>query len=72
MHPGDTPRHVRIFDAVASLRVVHHDLTGAASALDVYLEEDGGPGLGDADTVVADEALQDNGIQEGTEEGDKV
>ena len=72
MHPGDAARDVRVLDTMTCLGVVHHDLAGAAAALDVYLEEDGGPGLGDADAVVADEALKDNGIQEGAEESNEV
>ena len=72
MHPGNAPGNIRVFDAVASLGVVLHDLAGAASAFLVYLEEDGSPGLGDADAVLIDEAFNDERVKEGTQEGNQV
>lgn len=72
MHPGDSTRHIRIFDAMAGLRVIHHDFTGSAAALDINLKEDGGPGLGDADAVVIYQAFQYDGVYHGPEEGEEV
>lgn len=40
VYPGDSIRHSLVFDAVASLAVVFHHLSGAAAALLVYLIED--------------------------------
>ena len=72
MHPGDAAGDIRIFDAVAGLRVVHHDFTGSAAALDINLEEDGGLGLGDANPVIVNQALQHDRVYHGPEKGDQV
>ncbi len=72
MHPGDPRRCVRIFDTMACLRIILHDLAGPAPAFDVELEEDGGTIAGDADTVVFDEGFDGGGWQDGAEEGDQV
>ncbi len=72
MHPGNPAGHLRVFDAMAVLRIVEHDLPGPATALNIYLEEDGALGLGDANLVLVDEAFDDERVKEGTEEGDQV
>ena len=68
MHPGDAAFGVFVLDAVASLRVVFHDLAGADAALNVNLVEDDGTVSGDSDAVFVDEAFQDDGVKEGGEE----
>ena len=72
MNPRDAGRGIWIFDAVAGLGVVLHDLAGAAPAFDVELEEDGGPVAGHADAVVFDEGFDGGGWQDGAKEGDEV
>ena len=57
---------------MAGLRVVHHDFTGSAAPLNVNLEEDGGPGLGDADSVVVYQTFQHDRVNHGPEKGDQV
>ena len=39
MYPVDSASDVLVFDTVSCLRVIFHDFTGAAAALDVNLEE---------------------------------
>ena len=69
MHPVDAMRRCGIFDAVAGLGVVLHDLAGAATTLEVELEEDDIAIGGDAETVVDDQHFDDQGVEECAEEG---
>lgn len=72
MNPGDARRRIGIFDAMAGLGVILHNLAGPAPAFDVELEEDGGPVAGDADTVVFDEGFDSRCRQDGAKEGNEV
>ena len=40
MYPVDSASDVLVFDTVSCLRVIFHDFTGAAAAVDIDLEED--------------------------------
>lgn len=51
VYPVDSAANVLVFDAVAAFRVVFHDLTGAAAAVDVDLEEDDVTALCHAEAV---------------------
>ena len=72
VYPGDAAGDVGVFDAVAGVGVVFHDLAGAAAALGVDLEEDGGSGAGDADAVLVDEAFDHHRVNDGLEKGYEV
>ena len=54
---------------MAGLGVVLHDLAGAATALEVELEEDDIAIGSDAETVVDDQHFDDQGVEECAEEG---
>ena len=72
MNPGDTRRRVGIFDAVAGLGIILHDLPRPAPAFDVELEEDGGSVAGHADAVVFNQGFDGGGRQDGAKEGDEM
>ncbi len=72
MNPGDPAGAFLIFDVVASLGVVLHNLPGPAAAVDIELEEDDVLLAGHAQLVVVDEALNDNGVKHSAKEGDEV
>ena len=69
MHPVDAMRRCGVFDAVAGLRVVLHDLAGAATALEVELEEDDIAIGGDAEAVVEHQGFNEGLVEECAEEG---
>ena len=71
MHPGDAPRDVGVFDAMACVGIVLHDLAGPAAAQLVELEEDGVSSAGDAQAVLQDEAFDDQRVEEAAQEGDE-
>ena len=72
MYPGDSIRHSLVFDAVASLAVVFHHLSGAASALLVYLIKDRVAGAGDADGILLDEPHNGVRVKEVAQEVEEV
>ena len=72
VYPGNPAGALLIFDAVASLGIVLHNLPGAAVAVDIKLEEDDVFLAGHAQLVVVDEALNDNGVKHRAKEGDEV
>ena len=72
MHPGDATFSVFVFDAVAGLRIVFHDLPGPASALDVNLVEDDGFLTRDPDAVFLDEGGNRYRVKKGAEKGDEI
>lgn len=72
VYPGNPAGAFLIFDAVAGLGVVLHYLPGAAAAVDVQLKKDDVLLAGHAQLVVVDEALNDNGVKNGEQEGDEV
>ena len=53
--PVDFEFSIRVFDSFACGRVVFHDLSRAAVAVDVDLEVDDVSGLGDSEVVLLDE-----------------
>lgn len=71
MHPGDAAGDVGVFDAMARVGVVLHDLAGPAAAQLVELEEDGVSPTGDAQAVLQDEAFDDQRVEEAAQEGDE-
>ena len=72
MHPGDATFGVFVFDAVAGLGIVFHDLAGPASALDVNLVEDDGFLTRDPDAVLLDEGGNRYRVKKGAEKGDEI
>jgi len=72
MHPGDAAFGVFVFDAVASLGIVFHDLAGPASAMDVNLVEDDGFLTRDPDAVLLDEGGNRYRVKDGAEKGDEI
>ena len=72
MHPGDSAFGVLVFDAVAGLGVVLHDLPGPASALCVNLVEDDGLLTRDPDAVFLDEGGNRYRVKKGAEECDEI
>ena len=69
MDPVDPVGLLLVLDAVASLGVVLHYLPGPAAAVDVQLEEYDVLLAGHAQLVIVDEALNDDGVKNGEEEG---
>ena len=72
MDPGDAAFGVFVFDAVAGLGIVFHDLAGPASALDVNLVEDDGFLTRDPDAVFLDEGGNRYRVKKGAEKGDEI
>ena len=72
MNPVDPPRAVLILDAVAGLRVVLHNLAGAAGAANVQLKEDDIFLGGHPQLVVPDQVLNYDRVQDGQQEGYEV
>ncbi len=72
VYPGDPVGHSLILDAVASLAVVFHHLSGATSALLVYLVEDCVVGAGDANGILLDEPHNGVRVKEVAQEVEEV
>ena len=72
MEPIDSVWFVGVFDSMAGVWVVLHDLSCAAVAVDVDLEVDDISGFGDSEVVLLDEGLDSVFCEEGEEEGGEV
>lgn len=69
MYPGDAVGRGGVFDAVACLRIVFHDLAGADAARGVDLVEDDGTVACDAEAVLDDERFDLGRVEERGEKG---
>lgn len=72
VYPGDPIRHSLVLDAVASLAVVFHHLSGSTSALLVNLIEDRIAGAGDTDGILLDKPHNGVRVKEVAQEEEEV